>query len=358
MAKWHLYTTDFPGTALPSGFFGYGTRTVSGNKLRFPITGSNFAGATRHGDDLLDSHVLVRAEPGATGVCAVDAYDGGTIRMQMRFNSGQMQCSIGGTQLYNATYDATAHAWWRLREAAGTAYCETAPDGNTWTVRASAATPAGLDTADIDLNAGGGSATSEAAFSKFNLPPAGGGSAVTGTADFTGQAALTLAAAGVRGTAGTATVAGDALSLVGAGTRGAGGSASLVLGGLALTAQGQRGVQGTAAVTAGALGLSATGQRGVVGTASLVGGGLVLVATNAAQDVTGTAVVQGGALALTATGRRGVRGVATVAAGPLILMARGPIDVVAQRVALRQASISAALSMQNRHVVELEQVTP
>jgi hypothetical protein len=33
------------------------------------------------------------------------------------------------------TYNATSHAWWRIREAAGTIYFDTAPDGVTWTNR-------------------------------------------------------------------------------------------------------------------------------------------------------------------------------------------------------------------------------
>lgn len=31
------------------------------------------------------------------------------------------------------TYDPVAHAWWRIRESAGTTYFDTSPDGTTWT---------------------------------------------------------------------------------------------------------------------------------------------------------------------------------------------------------------------------------
>src|SRR5206468_6555447 len=37
------------------------------------------------------------------------------------------------------TFDATAHAYWRIRNTAGVNYWETSPDGATWTVRRSKA---------------------------------------------------------------------------------------------------------------------------------------------------------------------------------------------------------------------------
>ncbi|MFC8447659.1 hypothetical protein [Kitasatospora sp. NPDC057223] len=40
------------------------------------------------------------------------------------------------------TYNATNHAWLRLREAAGSLYWETSPNGTTWTIQRTAATPA------------------------------------------------------------------------------------------------------------------------------------------------------------------------------------------------------------------------
>lgn len=49
------------------------------------------------------------------------------------------------------TYNPTAHAWLRLRETAGTLYWETAPDGATWTVQRTAATPAWAANADLAL---------------------------------------------------------------------------------------------------------------------------------------------------------------------------------------------------------------
>jgi hypothetical protein len=51
-------------------------------------------------------------------------------------------------------YDATADAWWQLREAQGTVYFETSPDGQTFTAFANTPTPAFAASARIDLSAG------------------------------------------------------------------------------------------------------------------------------------------------------------------------------------------------------------
>lgn len=183
MAKWATIQTDFPGsgTTLPSEWFGYGTRSISGNKLRYPITGSNYAGATRYDEDLTDSHIFCRVEPGATGYIGIDLYDGGTIRIQMLWNGGTFTCKINGSTVVSPTYNATNHAWWKIRESGGTVYFEASPSGEdgSWTTLGSGSTPAGMNTADCDLNAGGGSATSEAAFSSFNIAGSGGGGATS-----------------------------------------------------------------------------------------------------------------------------------------------------------------------------------
>ncbi|BFP50015.1 hypothetical protein KCMC57_63830 (plasmid) [Kitasatospora sp. CMC57] len=45
--------------------------------------------------------------------------------------------SVGGSDASptTLTYSAVDHLWWRFREAAGSIYMETAPDGSTWTIR-------------------------------------------------------------------------------------------------------------------------------------------------------------------------------------------------------------------------------
>jgi hypothetical protein len=46
------------------------------------------------------------------------------------------------TPVFSATYDPVNHLWLRLREAGGTTFYDTSPDGHTWTNFASTANPA------------------------------------------------------------------------------------------------------------------------------------------------------------------------------------------------------------------------
>ena len=56
--------------------------------------------------------------------------DGGAILTARVTNAGVDTTTVIGP------YDSYQHAWWRLRESGGTVYYETAPDGVTWTTRA------------------------------------------------------------------------------------------------------------------------------------------------------------------------------------------------------------------------------
>jgi hypothetical protein len=72
-----------------------------------------------------------------------------------------------------ATYDATQHRWWRLRESTGVTYWEVSPDGRTWTTLAVRPNPISL--ADLDLAFGAGTYgpapnPGSAVFDRFNLP--------------------------------------------------------------------------------------------------------------------------------------------------------------------------------------------
>ena len=56
--------------------------------------------------------------------------------------------------LASVQYDSNAHRWWRFREAGGTVYWETAPDGAAWVVRAQASAPMPVTALDVVLGAG------------------------------------------------------------------------------------------------------------------------------------------------------------------------------------------------------------
>jgi hypothetical protein len=83
------------------------------------------------------------------------------IEMTLENNTLRCRTKVGGafTHSGNATYNATTMQWWRIREAAGTVSCETAPDSaghpGAWTPMASFADPAfGIASLHIGLDAG------------------------------------------------------------------------------------------------------------------------------------------------------------------------------------------------------------
>lgn len=67
------------------------------------------------------------------------------------------------------TYSPIDHLWLRIREASGTVYWETSPDGYTWTVRRSLATPAwvGTDQVALQMDAGRDAGTTD--FAEYDL---------------------------------------------------------------------------------------------------------------------------------------------------------------------------------------------
>ena len=71
------------------------------------------------------------------------------------------------------TYDAAAHAWWRIRHAAGNVVWETSADGLTWTNRWSVATPFPVTalSAYMICGAWGSESAANAYVDNFNVSP-------------------------------------------------------------------------------------------------------------------------------------------------------------------------------------------
>jgi hypothetical protein len=70
-------------------------------------------------------------------------------------------------------YDPVADVWWRLREAEGTLYFETSPDGVDFVVRGSGVSPIPLDALEIRIGAGTHlplATPGEARFDCYNAP--------------------------------------------------------------------------------------------------------------------------------------------------------------------------------------------
>jgi hypothetical protein len=103
---------------------------------------------------LTGSSVHVRVFPPAAGGTAVYAAaqlvvstptDGTDLIMEINAATGLLYAAnrVGysdGSQV-SIAYSATGHAWLRIREAAGTTYWETSPDGLAWTTRRSSTSP-------------------------------------------------------------------------------------------------------------------------------------------------------------------------------------------------------------------------
>jgi hypothetical protein len=139
----------------------YGDPVEAGGRARVPCT-TGFAGF-RSGSiySLAWSQVALRAYPpdpgGATTAALsllvlsdVGGQDAGFI-VDRAQNAMGLYSRVGyadGGALFPA-YDATAHAWLRLREASGSLYWEASPDGLAWTVLRTAVSPAWVSQSNL-----------------------------------------------------------------------------------------------------------------------------------------------------------------------------------------------------------------
>ncbi len=120
--------------------------TASAYELQSSHVGVRVWPSTTHGAD--ETYFAVGGAGGAYD--ASDdlqiIYSGSTLYLRERAG--------GSTTDVTLAYDATAHAWWRIREAGGTVYWETAPDGITWTVRRSKPAAFALSSVYVRMVAG------------------------------------------------------------------------------------------------------------------------------------------------------------------------------------------------------------
>lgn len=117
--------------------------------------------------------------PAATGTSATTTFMANAVTSGTRIGflissvSSNLSCrsdvAFADGSAVTIPYDATAHAWLRVREAAGTVYWETSADGMTWTVRRSAATPAWVGTDQVLLQMSATRNGGAADFAEFDL---------------------------------------------------------------------------------------------------------------------------------------------------------------------------------------------
>jgi hypothetical protein len=123
---------------------------------------------------------VTTTEVGVQTIIYVDAVDSQKHLFLVLENGGFQLVSgqsDGGTASVSLTgaYDATKDLWWRLREAGGAVYFDTAPDGVTWTTRGTTPDPFPLDDVNIFLGAGAYKAVAnpgQASFQCYNVPAA------------------------------------------------------------------------------------------------------------------------------------------------------------------------------------------
>jgi hypothetical protein len=108
----------------------------------------------------------------------IEAYVDGSYDAEIYIEQGTIYFEIEVDGAYplssSIAYSPTEHRWLRIREAAGTLYQETSPDGVTWTERGSAATPWWIGQVTVNLGAGTWSYTDtpgRAEFDNVNLLP-------------------------------------------------------------------------------------------------------------------------------------------------------------------------------------------
>jgi hypothetical protein len=166
VALMQTFTDSFPGSTLNATNWGdYGTVSVSGGQCGCDATTGESGIYSQSGYTLTASYLLAKITPytGGTGPyayfqAAVSSGDGGA---GIGYSAGNIYgywISSTGTQtnLTSITYNATSHAWWRIREASGTTYMDTAPDGVTWTNRWSVTDPSGVSYTSLLVQFGAG----------------------------------------------------------------------------------------------------------------------------------------------------------------------------------------------------------
>lgn len=142
----------------------YGDIVETGGRARVPCTTDYSAYASAAAYTLAEAQVACRVYAAAAGGAAVEALaevlvlsstggtDAGfslnTVTGQLKLISRTGYADPGEVAL---TYDATAHAWLRLRETAGSLSWDTSPNGQAWTTRRTAASPAWVGNTDLKV---------------------------------------------------------------------------------------------------------------------------------------------------------------------------------------------------------------
>lgn len=135
-----------------------GTYSLTGSYAVLNVTSVPGATAT-HTD------ALMRVRQNSTNYVTI-FYEAGTLFFSKVVAGSQ-------TNIASVAYNATTHAWWRIREAAGTTFWETSSDGVTWTTQTSQLNPITVSVVDVILGGicfGVDTSPANFTFRNFNVP--------------------------------------------------------------------------------------------------------------------------------------------------------------------------------------------
>lgn len=164
MAKLDTLQDTFSSTLDTGKWDGsYGGVDTSAGQARVPVTTGYPALATTTTYDITNSYIFAKittpTQPGNGTKEFYFEFNVDSNNRFMMFQSGSsdviMRRRQAGTNSQTTlTYNAVTHAYWRLREASGTLYWDTSPDGITWTNRRSIAHSMTLTAGTVNVSAG------------------------------------------------------------------------------------------------------------------------------------------------------------------------------------------------------------
>lgn len=148
--------------------------TVSDGRVRIPVTTSygHLRSSRRYDLTGAEAAVEVVAVPRATAgqtIFEIGEDEKNSVSVVKSARKLAFVSTVDGVQsARTVSWDATAHRWWRIREAAGTIHWETSPDASRWTVQHSSAVPVQLTSASVTLRAGLTSAAKNPGLAMFD----------------------------------------------------------------------------------------------------------------------------------------------------------------------------------------------
>jgi hypothetical protein len=181
------FQAGFPGHDWLARFETDGDCTMveQGGRLRFSHGGTAWSACGLRlpsGWDATDDAVVVEVPSIVTSETQFGVWFGlerawgDWVEIQVHLGNIRFSYSVDNNELIGASvpYVPATHRWWRLREAAGSTYWETSPDGLAWTTHLQLADV--LPMADVDVELGVWcdspcSLPSTAEFDNYNLAP-------------------------------------------------------------------------------------------------------------------------------------------------------------------------------------------